>query len=194
MLPSCAMVLREPLDEPELQALIQGQAQVGQEVGLLQIPIVGKKLMSTRLARLRPLVAILVLPIAASLALEVPTNATPKSRKQSTASKKKSGQAARGKNTAQSRSKGRGSKSKKRMNASAGSGARYTRVRVRGKNGRWVWKKRPVMTASVHGVGVHNFLTDSWTTAQDPVERTPRQGMTEIDGAGNTMSATPGPS
>ncbi|HMG36400.1 MAG TPA: D-alanyl-D-alanine carboxypeptidase [Blastocatellia bacterium] len=65
------------------------------------------------------------------------------------------------------------------------------RVRMRGRNGRWVWRRQPVVTASAHGVGVHNFLTDAWASAQSPAAG--RQATaTEIDPVtGSSMSASP---
>jgi D-alanyl-D-alanine carboxypeptidase/D-alanyl-D-alanine-endopeptidase (penicillin-binding protein 4) len=51
-----------------------------------------------------------------------------------------------------------------------------------------------VASTRVHGVGVHNYLAEAWTTAQDPTTRGPRQTVTEIDPVnGNTMSAQPAP-
>jgi D-alanyl-D-alanine carboxypeptidase/D-alanyl-D-alanine-endopeptidase (penicillin-binding protein 4) len=145
--------------------------------------------MYTRLTRLRPFAVILVFSIAASLALEVPVSATTKTRQRSS-SKSKRTTKKKGKVTAQSRRSKKYRSRKGRLNARSRGKVRYTRVRVRGKNGRWYWRRRPVVSASVHGVGVHNYLTDAWTNAQNPSERTTRQTVTEMDVAtGNTMSA-----
>lgn len=47
-------------------------------------------------------------------------------------------------------------------------GLKYNKVRVRGRDGRWRWKRVAIRTASgtAHTAGVYNFLTSSWSTAQ----------------------------
>ena len=70
--------------------------------------------------------------------------------------------------------------------------AHYTRrrgglyVRVRDRRGRLRWRK--VVATSVHGVGVHNYLTDSWTQPQGTTERA------SIDGGSEAAKTSPTPS
>ncbi|MEK6302102.1 MAG: D-alanyl-D-alanine carboxypeptidase [Acidobacteriota bacterium] len=66
----------------------------------------------------------------------------------------------------------RGAKISKSRGKRRGSSGYARRSRGRGKyarGGRGRWQRR---VASTHGVGVRNFLTNSWTEAQVPAERT----------------------
>ncbi|MFY9610260.1 MAG: D-alanyl-D-alanine carboxypeptidase [Blastocatellia bacterium] len=63
-----------------------------------------------------------------------------------------------------SKSRGKGARSSKYARRSR---LRGKYARGRGRRGRWYRR-----VASVHGTGVHKFLTNSWTEAQSPVVRT----------------------
>jgi len=135
---------------------------------------------------------LLILSIIASLVIVIPEAASAKTRKRSSVSRsnsrrgtsKSARKSRRGKN-------GRVAKNGRRARGARG-GGRYVRVRVRGRNGRWVWKKRLVV-ARVHGVGVHNFLTESWNSAQDSVGRVPGKAVEFDPATGSTMAASPAP-
>ncbi|MEW6128306.1 MAG: D-alanyl-D-alanine carboxypeptidase [Acidobacteriota bacterium] len=130
--------------------------------------------------------------ISLALTTAFPTHTEAKSRK----SGKSSAQSSKSKRGSVSRSrtaKGSKSRGRKAVARSRGgkSNVRVARVRVRGRNGKMVWKRvyvaqRPryvsqpasATTIGRHGTGVHNFLAESWKEAQ-------------LNPPGSTGSATP---
>ncbi len=61
--------------------------------------------------------------------------------------------------------RGKGRRASSRMRAHPR--VKYTRVRVRGRDGRWRWKRVAIRSnGAAHTAGVYNFLTSSWSTAQ----------------------------
>ncbi len=132
------------------------------------------------LPRLKALSTFLALILAFSLATVEPGRGNPKTKK---ASSKK---VAKGKSKAKSKAKsGRtvarrgGSRSAK---AKASKSKRGKRVNARGRSRRGRWRTQ--VAASVHGVGVHNFLSESWTQPLNTAQRT----------TGETVSANGVPS
>ncbi|HSB08110.1 MAG TPA: D-alanyl-D-alanine carboxypeptidase [Blastocatellia bacterium] len=107
--------------------------------------------------RLRTLWLLVALLLTVTLASIEPANASPKAKKAAARSK---GKVSKSKSKTASRlSARRGGSRSKRL--SARSARRGGRLYARGRGRRSRWKKRVV--ASVHGVGVHTFLSNSWT-------------------------------
>lgn len=113
---------------------------------------------------------LVIITLCATLSLSSPTTADAKSKakKSSSRTSKKTSK----KSTRKSSSKKSSAKSS-RSSKSASRG-QYARVRVRGRNGKTVWKRvlvakrapRPASTGSAYSGGVHKYLTDSWVNAQ----------------------------
>jgi serine-type D-Ala-D-Ala carboxypeptidase/endopeptidase (penicillin-binding protein 4) len=120
----------------------------------------------------------IVLMMVFCLASAAPASASPKGRKHAVRSAK------------------RGGRSKARIaSRRGGSRARYSRrgghayVRVRGRHGRMRWR-RVVASSSVHGVGVHNFLSDSWAQPQESAGKTKSAaGVESSTATANSSSA-----
>src|SRR5437868_4406034 len=113
---------------------------------------------------------LVVLALIATLTFSLPFNAEAKSRKVSKSSKvsKNSHGSSRS-----ARGAGRRSRGKVARGGRAAKGGKVALVKVRGRNGRLQWKKVYVARRSApaggitgHGAGVHNYLTQSWASAQ----------------------------
>src|SRR5207247_301364 len=114
---------------------------------------------SVPLPRLKSLSILITLLLVLSAVFVVPANATPKARR--TAGRSKS---IRARVKGRSRSSHAGAR---RGGRSTRPNARYSRrggqlYATRDRRGRLRWHRRVVST-SVHGLGVHNFLSESWT-------------------------------
>jgi D-alanyl-D-alanine carboxypeptidase len=133
------------------------------------------------LPRLKALSALLALILTFSLVTVEPTLANPKTKKATSRTVKKG---AKGKSKSRSRrtvARRGGSRSAK-LKASRSKRGRRLYARGRGRRGRW----RRQVAASVHGVGVHNFLTQSWTQPLNAAEKT----TSETVSANGTPSLT----
>src|SRR5438876_2828526 len=121
------------------------------------------------LPRLKALSTLLALTLTFALAAVEPANGNPKEKKAAARSVRKGSKV---KSTSRSGRilARRGSRSAK-LNArnSKRDGRLY--ARGGGRRGRSRWR-RQVVTASAHGVGVHNFLSQSWTQPLGPAEKT----------------------
>jgi serine-type D-Ala-D-Ala carboxypeptidase/endopeptidase (penicillin-binding protein 4) len=149
---------------------------------------------SVPLPRLKNLSILITLVLILSAAFVAPASATPKSRHSAGRSKSVS---ARSKGV---KAKSRSSRASARRVGSRSTsrstrlGARDSRrggqlYATRGRRGRLRWHRR-VVTASVHGTGVHNFLSESWTRPLAPGERA--SAASEMQSATPTLnSSTP---
>jgi serine-type D-Ala-D-Ala carboxypeptidase/endopeptidase (penicillin-binding protein 4) len=137
----------------------------------------GSIMILSRLDKPRKVSFLIALLICVALTTALPDNTDAKGRKSSgrASAKSKSGKSSKSKHTGGSK---RGS-SVARGRGGSRSHVRVARVRVRGRNGRTVWKtvavaarprytSRPASSPSIggHSAGVHNFLTSSWANAQ----------------------------
>ena len=131
------------------------------------------------LPRLKVLSTFLALILTFSLVSVEPINGTPKAKKVSARSARKS---ARGKSrslSARAKSRRGGSRSARLSSRSSKRGGRlYARGRGRGRRGRSRWRVQ--VATSSHGRGVHNYLSQSWTEPLTPGER-----ATSEPGTGN---------
>lgn len=109
---------------------------------------------------LRPkiLSTLVILILAFPLFLAEPTSASPKAKRTAAKSAKKSAKSEARTRSTRASARRRGSRSSK-VSARSSRRGRWVYARGRGRRGRW----RRHVAASVHGVGVHNFLSDSWT-------------------------------
>jgi len=119
------------------------------------------------LPRLKALSIFLALVLTFSLISVEPANGNPKRKKAATRTLKK-GAKAKSKSRSGRAVARRGSRSAK-LKASKSRRGRRLNARGRSRRGRW----RRQVAASVHGVGVHNFLTQSWTQPLSAAEKTP---------------------
>jgi D-alanyl-D-alanine carboxypeptidase len=121
---------------------------------------------SVTLPRLKTLSILIAFVIIFSVAFAVPASATPKARrtaKSNSVKRSVKGHSRSSAATARYSRRG-GSRSSSR---SSRLGTRYSRrggqlYATRDRRGRLRWRRR-VVSASVHGVGVHNYLSESWT-------------------------------
>ena len=118
------------------------------------------------LPRLKALSTLVALMLTFSLVSVEPINASPKTKKAAVRSSK----GTKAKSKARSgRTAARGSRSSK-LRASSSKRGRQLYARSQGRRGRSRWR-RQVATSS-HGVGVHNFLSQSWTQSMGAAEKT----------------------
>ncbi|HYV04472.1 MAG TPA: D-alanyl-D-alanine carboxypeptidase [Blastocatellia bacterium] len=125
-------------------------------------------MMLVNLSRLKKLAALVSLTLVLSLLPIEPVDASAKSRSKSRASRSKvakKGKSGRSRGSKVSRSRGKSRGGSRYAGRSRGRRGKY--ARGRGRRGRWTTR-----VASAHTVGVRNYLTNSWTEAQVPVERT----------------------
>ena len=121
------------------------------------------------LPKLKALSIFLALILTFSLATVEPASGNPKTKKASSRTVKKGSKAkskSRGRTVAR-----RGGSRSARLKASRTRRGKRVYARGRGRRSRW---RRQVATGS-HGVGVHNFLTQSWTQPMNAAERTPSE-------------------
>lgn len=119
------------------------------------------------LPKLKALSTFLALVLTFSLVSVEPANGNPKAKKAAGRTVKKG---AKGKSKSRSgRTVARrgGSRSARLSTRNSKRGGRLN-ARGRGRRGRW---RRQVASSSVHGVGVHNFLSQSWTQPLSPAEK-----------------------
>jgi D-alanyl-D-alanine carboxypeptidase/D-alanyl-D-alanine-endopeptidase (penicillin-binding protein 4) len=119
---------------------------------------------SVPLPRLKTLSILIAFVIISSTAFAVPASATPKARRTAVRSKSVRGSV---KKSVKGRSRSSQASARRRGSRSTRVSARYSRrggqlYATRDRRGRLRWRRR-VVTASVHGVGVHNYLSESWT-------------------------------
>ena len=122
------------------------------------------------LPRLKALSTILALTLTFSLATVEPINGNPKGKKAAARSVRKGSKAKATSRSGRTVAIRRGSRSAKLSARNSKRGGRLY-ARGSGRRGRSRWR-RQVATASVHGVGVHNFLSQSWTQPLGPAEKT----------------------
>jgi len=138
---------------------------------------------SVTLPRRKILSIAIIFAIIISATPVAPANAAPKA-KRSAAKSTSSRSRSRGSRAAASR-RGRSRSGKISSRASRRGGRLYA---TRDRHGRLRWRRKAVVSASVHGVGVHNFLSESWTqplaTGEKPA------GSTETQ-ASNVAAAAP---
>lgn len=134
---------------------------------------------SVALPKLKALSILLTFVIISSLLCALPASASPKAKR--TAVKSKGGRAsARASAKGSVRSRSRSSQASARRGGSRSSrvSTRYSRrggqiYATRDRRGRLRWRKRAVVSSSAHGVGVHNYLSESWTQPLSVGERAP---------------------
>jgi D-alanyl-D-alanine carboxypeptidase/D-alanyl-D-alanine-endopeptidase (penicillin-binding protein 4) len=126
------------------------------------------------LPRLKALSTFLALALAFSLATVEPTSGNPKGKKAAARSVRKGAKGKAKSRSGRTVARRGGSRSAK-LNArnSKRGGRLYARGRSRRGRSRW---RRQVAT-SVHGVGVHNFLSQSWTQPLSPAEKTSSEAV-----------------
>jgi D-alanyl-D-alanine carboxypeptidase/D-alanyl-D-alanine-endopeptidase (penicillin-binding protein 4) len=130
-------------------------------------------MMVVSLPRLKALSTLLALALTFSLATVEPINATPKGKKAAVRSARKGSKAKSTSRSGRTLASRRGSRSAK---LNARNSRRGGRLYARGRRGRSRWR-RQVVSASVHGVGVHNFLSQSWTQPLGPAEKTASEAV-----------------
>jgi D-alanyl-D-alanine carboxypeptidase/D-alanyl-D-alanine-endopeptidase (penicillin-binding protein 4) len=132
------------------------------------------------LPRLKTLSTCLALILTFSLVTLTPVDANAKSRRAAGGGVKKGakpkGKAQSGRNSAR-----RGGSQSAKLNARNSRRGGKLYARGRGGRGRSRWRKQVAYSPSVHGVGVHNFLSQSWTQPLSPAEKD----------AGNAAAAAP---
>jgi D-alanyl-D-alanine carboxypeptidase len=134
------------------------------------------------LPRLKALSIVLTLILTFSVAVVAPAGGNPNTKKASSkkSSSRTAKKGAKGKSKAKS-AKGKSAKAKsgrtvarrggsRSAKVSASRNRRGKKVTARGRGRRSRWRTQP---ASAHGVGVHNFLTESWTQPQVTAGSTP---------------------
>ncbi len=142
---------------------------------------------------------ILLITLIASLILILPAPADAKARKSSGRAVKRSKASSK-----QVRSTGKRSRQSARAvkGRRASGKTRFAMVKVRGRNGRTVWKRvavasRPVYrstpaASSSHGSGVRNFLTGSWSDAQlTPPQNAASEGQPATVGQSASVTTSP---
>jgi D-alanyl-D-alanine carboxypeptidase/D-alanyl-D-alanine-endopeptidase (penicillin-binding protein 4) len=120
------------------------------------------------LPRLKALSTFLAITLTFSLISVEPANGNPKRKSGSARSVKKGAKSKSSSRSGRTASRRGGSRSTK---VTAGKSGRGRRLNARGRSRRGKWRRQ--VTASVHGVGVHNFLTQSWTQPLSAVEKSP---------------------
>ncbi len=134
------------------------------------------------LPKLKALSTFLALVLTFSLICVEPANGNPKRKKATSRTQKKGAKAKSKLRSGRAVARRSGSRSAKlRASRSRRGGRLY--ARGRGRRGRW----RRQVAASVHGVGVHNFLTQSWTQPLSAAEKTPNAAE---PGAGNAVASS----
>lgn len=134
---------------------------------------------SVALPKLKTLSTLLAFVIISSLLFAVPASASPKAKRVAAKSKSARGSArAKAKGSVSSRSRSSQASARRRGSRSSRVSARYSRrggqvYATRDRRGRLRWRKRAVVSASAHGVGVHNYLSESWTQPLSVGERAP---------------------
>ncbi len=124
--------------------------------------------MLVSLPRLKDLSTFLPFVLTFSLATIESVNATPKSK--ASARTRSTGAKARSKSrSGRTVARRGGSRSAK---LSARGSKRYGRLYARGRGRRGGSRWRRQVATSVHGVGVHNYLSQSWTQPLNPAEKT----------------------
>ena len=124
------------------------------------------------LPKLKALSTFLALVLTFSLISVEPANGNPKRKKAATRTLKK-GAKAKSKSRSGRTVARRGGSRSANLKASRSKRGRRLNARGRGRRGRW----RRQVAASVHGVGVHNFLSQSWTQPLSPAEKTPSEAV-----------------
>ncbi len=130
---------------------------------------------SVTLPRLKTLSILFAFVIISSAAFAIPASATPKARRtavKSSSVRKSVKGSARGRSRSSYASARRGGSRSSRLSA------RYSRsggqvYATRDRRGRLRWRRRVVVSASAHGGGVHNYLSESWTQPITSGERAP---------------------
>ena len=122
------------------------------------------------LPRLKALSTFLALTLTFALATVEPTNGNPKGKKAAARSVRKGSKAKSTSRSGRTVASRRGSRSAKLSARNSKRGGRLY-ARGSGRRGRSRWR-RQVVTASVHGMGVHNFLSQSWTQSMGQAEKT----------------------
>lgn len=134
---------------------------------------------SVALPKLKTLSTILAFVIISSLLFAVPSSASPKAKRAAVKSKSARGSArASARGSVRSRSRSAQASARRGGSRSSRVSARYSRrggqvFATRDRRGRLSWRKRAVVSASAHGVGVHNYLSQSWTQPLSVGERAP---------------------
>lgn len=128
----------------------------------------------------RKIISIAIMLALVSCVTIAPTDAGAKARK---SARKSTSAKARSRNSRVS-ARTRGSRSTRISARSSRRGGRVYATRDRRGRLRW---HRKVVAASVHSLGVHNFLSDSWTRPLTTGERTPASG--DASGATSTAGA-----
>src|SRR6185369_1263464 len=144
---------------------------------------------SVALPKVKTLSTLFAFVIISSLLFAVPSSASPKATKAAKAKRAAvKSKSVRGSTRAKAkgsvRSRSRSSQASARRGGSRSSrlSARYSRrggqvYATRDRRGRLRWHKRAVVSASAHGVGVHNYLSESWTQPLSVGERAPSEGQ-----------------
>src|SRR5258708_4070699 len=130
---------------------------------------------SVTLPRLKTLSILFAFVIISSAAFAIPASATPKARRtavKSSSVRKSVKGSARGRSRSSYASARRGGSRSSRLSG------RYSRsggqvYATRDRRGRLRWRRRVVVSASAHGGGVHNYLSESWTQPITSGERAP---------------------
>lgn len=151
---------------------------------------------SVPLPKLKTFSILLTLIIIPSLLFAVPASASPKTKRAAVKSKSARGSArASAKGNVRSRSRYSQASARRGGSRSSRLSARYSRrggqvYATRDRRGRLRWRRRAVVSASAHGVGVHNYLSESWTQPLSVGER----GSTAAEGQSTTpmLSSQPG--
>lgn len=124
-------------------------------------------MMVVPLPRLKALSTLLALALTFSLATVEPINGNPKGKKAAARSVRKGSKAKSTSRSGRTLASRRGSRSAK---LNPRNSRRNGRLYARGHGRRSRWRRQ--VAASVHGVGVHNFLSQSWTQPLGPAEKT----------------------
>ena len=145
---------------------------------------------------------LVIITLCASLTFVSPSSVIAKQK--SKAKKSASRNVKSAKSSRASRQKSRPSRSRGKV-AKSSKGAtkgHYARVKVRGRNGKTVWKKvyvarrtppRPASTGSAYSGGVHKYLTESWVNAQmNPSKESFVNAPPISPSSGSLPGATPG--
>jgi D-alanyl-D-alanine carboxypeptidase len=136
------------------------------------------------LPRLKALSTFLAITLIFSLMSVEPANGSPKRKSGSARSVKKSSKSKSSSRSGRTASRRGNSRSK----VTAGKYGRGRRLNARGRARRGRWRRQ--VATSVHGVGVHNFLTQSWTQPLSPVEKSPN-GAESVSANTNGGAADP---
>ena len=124
--------------------------------------------------RLKTLSTFIAFVLIFSLFSVEPINASPKGKKSAARSVKKG---AKGKSKSRSARASARRGSSRSSKLSARSSRRGGRLYARGRGRRSRWRRQ--VATSVHGTGVHNYLSQAWTQPLGPAERTSSPGEPE---------------